>query len=120
DIITPLAVGGCAGDRDAALALLLEIVHRGGAVVHLALPVNAAGVEQDALGERRLAGIGVRHDAHVGQAREVLAAGKRLLAAVHCSRHESYLEGLRAVVSPWSTDLSNIPTEAKQRFSQLR
>ena len=48
------------GDRDAALLLLLHPVHGGGAVVHLADLVVDAGVVQDALGRRRLAGVDVR------------------------------------------------------------
>ena len=52
-------------DRDAALLLLLHPVHHRGAFVHLADLVGDAGIEQDALGRRRLAGIDVRHDADV-------------------------------------------------------
>src|SRR5690606_1390212 len=55
-------------DRDAALLLLLHPVHRRGAVVHLADLVALAGVEQDALRRRRLAGVDVRHDAEVAVA----------------------------------------------------
>ncbi|BDI16597.1 hypothetical protein ANSO36C_23990 [Nostoc cf. commune SO-36] len=52
-------------DRDAALLFLLHPVHRGGAFVHFADLVGLAGVIEDALGRRRLAGIDVRHDADV-------------------------------------------------------
>src|SRR5690606_19314635 len=55
-------------DRDAALLLLLPPVHRRGAVVHLADLVALAGVEQDALRRRGLAGVDVRHDAEVAVA----------------------------------------------------
>ena len=52
-------------DRDAALLLLLHPVHGGGAVVHFADLVALAGVIEDALGRRRLAGIDVGADADV-------------------------------------------------------
>ena len=52
-------------DGDAALLLLLHPVHGRGAVVHFADLVALAGVIEDALGRRRLAGIDVRHDAEV-------------------------------------------------------
>ncbi len=52
-------------DGDAALLLLLHPVHGGSAVVDLAKLVIDAGVEQDALGGRRLAGVDVRRDADV-------------------------------------------------------
>src|SRR6185436_399235 len=52
-------------DRDAALPLLLEEVHRRVAVVDLPRLVDLPGQEEDALGDRRLAGIDVRHDADV-------------------------------------------------------
>ena len=58
-------------DRDAALLLLLHPVHRGAAVVDFTDLVVDAGVEQDALGRRRLAGIDVRHDADVADASQV-------------------------------------------------
>ena len=58
--------GGRGGrDRDAALLLLLHPVHGRRAFVHLANLVIDAGVEQDAFGRRRLAGIDVGHDAEV-------------------------------------------------------
>ncbi len=57
--------GRSRGDRDAALLLLLHVVHDGGAVVHFADLVRNAGVEKDALGRRRLAGVDVRGDTDV-------------------------------------------------------
>ena len=65
DVALPLALGGGGGDGDAALLLLLHPVHDGGALVDLTDLVGDAGVEQDPLGRRRLAGIDVRHDADV-------------------------------------------------------
>ena len=53
------------GDGDAALLLLHHPVHDGRAVVDLAHLVGNAGVEEDALGRRGLAGVDVRHDADV-------------------------------------------------------
>ena len=66
-------------DRDAALLLLLHPVHRGGALMDLADLVGLAGVIEDALGRRRLAGIDVGHDADVAIALERMAAGHGLL-----------------------------------------
>jgi hypothetical protein len=57
--------GGSRGDRDAALLLLLHVIHDGGAVMHFADLVRNAGVEKDALGRRRLAGVDVRRDTDV-------------------------------------------------------
>ncbi len=64
-VVLPLRGGGGGGDRDAALLLLFHPVHRGRALVDLADLVGAAGVVEDALGRRRLAGVDVRHDPDV-------------------------------------------------------
>ena len=61
----PEAGRGGRGDRDAALALLLHPVHDGRAVVHLAQLVGDAGVEEDPLRRRGLAGVDVRRDPDV-------------------------------------------------------
>jgi hypothetical protein len=61
----PLAGRRGRRDRDAALLLLLHPVHRGGALVDLADLVGPAGVVQDPLSRRRLAGVDVRHDPDV-------------------------------------------------------
>ena len=62
-------------DGDAALLLLLHPIHRRGAFVHLADLVALAGVIEDALGRRRLAGIDVRHDAEVAIVLDRMSAG---------------------------------------------
>jgi hypothetical protein len=64
-VLLPLERGGGGGDGDAALTLLLHPVHLGGAVVDLADLVDAAGVEQEALGHGGLAGVDVGDDADV-------------------------------------------------------
>ena len=61
----PLAGRRGRRDRDAALLLLLHPVHRGRALVDLADLVGAAGVVEDPLGRRRLAGVDVGHDPDV-------------------------------------------------------
>ena len=61
----PEAGGRRGGDRDAALLLLLHVVHDRSAVVHLADLVRDAGVEKDALGRGRLPRVDVRGDADV-------------------------------------------------------
>ena len=66
-VVAPGGGGRGGRDRDAALLLLLHPVHHGGALVDLAHLVGAAGVVEDALGRRRLAGVDVRHDADVAR-----------------------------------------------------
>jgi hypothetical protein len=74
----PLAGHGGGGDRDAALALLLHVVGRGIAVMHLTDPVGDAGVVQDALGRRRLTGIDMRGDADIADKAKRLCGGHDL------------------------------------------
>jgi hypothetical protein len=67
----PHAVGRGGLDRDALLALQIHRVHLGADAVfaaHLVNLVNATRVEQDPLGERRLAGVDVCRDADVANA----------------------------------------------------
>jgi hypothetical protein len=82
DDVQPLAVpeggGGGRGDGDAALLLLLHEIHGRGAFVHLAHLVALAGIKEDPLGRRRLAGIDVRHDAEVAVVLDGVVTG-------HCS-----------------------------------
>src|SRR4029077_20191099 len=59
-------------DRDAALLLLRHPVHRGRALVDLTDLVGLAGVEEDALGRRRLAGVDVGHDPDVPDQLELI------------------------------------------------
>ena len=69
-VLAPETGGGGRGDRDAALLLLLHVVHGRGPVVHLAHPVGDTGVEEDALGRGGLPGVDVRHDPDVPGHRE--------------------------------------------------
>ena len=71
--VAPEAGGGGGGDGHAALLLLHHPVHRRGAVVHLADLVGLAGVVQNALGGRGLAGIDVGHDADVARVGQEIA-----------------------------------------------
>jgi hypothetical protein len=75
----PEGRGGGGRDGDPALLLLLHPVHRRGALVDLADLVGLAGVIEDSLGRRRLAGIDVGHDADVAVAFERMAAGHFLI-----------------------------------------
>src|SRR5690606_5969030 len=59
-MVPPLAGGRRRRDRDATLALLLEIVHGRLAIVDLTDLVAAARDVQDALADGRLAGVDVR------------------------------------------------------------
>jgi len=77
-VVVPDARGGGGGDGDSALLLLGHVVHGRGAVVHFTDLVALAGVVEDALGRRRLAGIDVGHDADVaGALQGVLTLGHR-------------------------------------------
>ncbi len=67
-MVAPLRGGRRRRDRDAALLLLRHPVHRRGALVHLAHLVGAAGVVEDPLRRRGLAGVDVRHDPDVADA----------------------------------------------------
>src|SRR6185369_7459177 len=71
----PRARGRGRGDRDAALLLLLHVVHGRGAVVHLADLVVDARVEKDPLGRSRLTGINVGHDADIARSFEWVLPG---------------------------------------------
>ena len=64
-MIFPVRGGGGGGDGDAALPFLRHPVHDGGAFVHFAEFVGTAGVEEDAFGHGRLAGVDVGDDADV-------------------------------------------------------
>jgi hypothetical protein len=66
-VTLPPAGGSSGGDRDAPLLLLHHPVHRGSALVHLAKLVSLAGVEENTLGGRGLAGVDVRHNPDVAQ-----------------------------------------------------
>src|SRR5438034_1462089 len=74
-VLAPEAGGGGRGDGDAALLLLHHPVHHRGALVHLADLVADAGVVEDALRGRGLAGIDVGHDADVARPLEGNQAG---------------------------------------------
>ena len=63
--IMPFARDGGGGDGDPPLALLLHVIGRGVAVVHLPDPVGHAGVVQDPLGRGGLARVDMRGDADV-------------------------------------------------------
>ena len=62
-------------DGDAALLLLLHPVHGGGAVMDFADLVRLAGVIEDALGGRGLAGVDMRHDAEIAVVFDLVFAG---------------------------------------------
>ena len=70
-VAVPEACGRSRGDGDTPLLLLLHPVHRGGTVVHLTDLVADAGVVEDALGSRGLAGIDVCHDADIADLAQV-------------------------------------------------
>src|SRR5207237_190500 len=71
-------------DGDAALLLLLHPVHRRGTFVHFADLVALAGVIEDALGGRGLAGIDMRHDTEVTVVLYGMNAGHRLFLKIRC------------------------------------
>src|SRR3546814_16544829 len=70
----PQAGGRRGGDGDAAFLFLFHPVHRRGAVMDFADLVGLAGIIEDALGRRGLAGVDVRHDTEIAIAFERMAA----------------------------------------------
>src|SRR5581483_7263821 len=87
-VVAPL--GGRRGrrDRDPALLLLDHPVHGRGALVDLTHLVDAARVEQDPLGRRRLARVDVRHDPDVSD----LVDGDGTFLHLQCHVHLSVPE----------------------------
>ena len=68
----PLDGGGGAGDRDAAFAFEVHVVHRGAPfALDLLHAMDAAGVVQDPLAERGLARVDVGRDADVAKFCEI-------------------------------------------------
>src|SRR5262249_37426526 len=83
----------------AALLLLLHPIHRRGAFMHLADLVALAGVEEDPLSRRGLAGIDVGHDAEIAVVLDGMTAGHGVcLSFGFRSDACSYLQLLPAVV----------------------
>ena len=74
-MLVPEAGRGRGRDGDAPLLLLGHPVHRGRALVDLAELVDLLRVEEDPLGDGRLAGVDVRDDPDVAGAREGDEAG---------------------------------------------
>ena len=69
--VTPLEGNAGAVDGDAALALFLVVVGLGRAGIDSAQAIRGAGIIEDMLGGRRLAGIDVGDNAQVADPREV-------------------------------------------------
>ena len=83
-MIEPFARRSRRRDGDAPLLLLGHPVHHGGAIVHFADLVGAAGVVEDALGRGGLAGIDVSHDADVADHRERMPLGRLRVGFMCC------------------------------------
>ena len=95
-MLPPLSGDGGGGNRDSTLALLLHPVGRRATIVDFADFVNHPCIEQDPLGERRLARVNVRGDPDISGALEhVLAVwtirihGRNLLERVSGIRNGS-------------------------------
>src|SRR5688572_5336769 len=86
------------GDGDAALLLLRHPVHRRRALMDLADLVDLLGVEEDALGDRGLAGIDVGDDADVACLREGDVSGHVLVPALY---HLKWLKARFASAILW-------------------
>ena len=74
-LFTPETGRGGGGDGDAAFLLLGHPVHRGCTLVHLAELVVDPRIVEDALGDGRLPGIDVGHDADIAKASERVGLG---------------------------------------------
>src|SRR5206468_10983087 len=76
------------GDRDATLLLLLHPVHRRGTFVHFADLVALAGIIEDALGRRGLAGVDMRHDTEITVVLDGMLARHFVFLASRCRRYQ--------------------------------
>lgn len=85
-----------AGNRDAALALLLHPIHGGGAFIHGTNLVGHTGIEQNPLRRRRFTGVDVRHDSDVPRIFEFENSSHDLLRRPFgfCSHYNSFLQSL--------------------------
>ena len=63
--IAPGAGRRSRGNRDAALLLLLHVIHGRSPFMHFTDTVRDAGIEQDAFRRCRLSGVNVRHDSDI-------------------------------------------------------
>ena len=90
-MLQPEAGGGGGRNGDAAFLFLDHPVHRSSAFMDLAHLVALAGVVEDTLGKRGLAGVDVSHDPDVAGGGECgLAAGSLVVILIECvdsSRH---------------------------------
>ncbi len=78
--LRPTARGRGGSNRNSALALLLHPIRDGGAFMHLAHLVDHSGIKQNALGDRRLAGVNVRGNSDVPRSLERELAVRRVRA----------------------------------------
>ncbi len=101
-VLLPLERGGGGGDRDPALPLLLHPVHLGLAVVDLADLVDLAGVKQEPLRDRRLAGIDVGDHAQVADQIDLRHRFGRGIARNH---GDLYAGDMRALVGAVAASL---------------
>ncbi len=69
--VAPADRGGRAGDRDPALALQVHVVHGRPVAADLLHAVDPAGIEQDPLAQRRLAGVDMGRNTNVSQSCQV-------------------------------------------------
>ncbi len=74
-VVAPIAGGRRGSDGDSALLLLLHPIHGGGAFMHLTDLIGAAGIIENALGRRGLAGIDMGHNADIAIAVERSGTG---------------------------------------------
>src|SRR5690606_38110746 len=87
-------------DRDTTLLLLLHPVHGRRTIVGFADLVVLAGVEQNALGHRRLAGVDVSHDTEIAVVFDFIFAG-------HDSRSLNRFRRLPAVMREGAVGFSH-------------
>jgi hypothetical protein len=66
-MVVPETGSGGGGDGDAAFLLLFHPVHRGGAFVYLADPMDSPCIVQDSLGRGRFARVDMRGDADIAR-----------------------------------------------------
>ncbi len=73
-VVVPIAGRGGRSDRDAAFLFLFHPVHDRCAIMDFADLVALAGIIEDALGRRGLAGVNMGHDPEVAVIRNLVRA----------------------------------------------
>lgn len=106
-------------DGDAVLSFLGHPIHVGGAFMHFTNFVQSAGIEQNALGQGRFAGIDMGGDTNVPNALEGVCMSASMSASMsmrECNSHDQFNQQEQSTkgVSSWRAHLQS-KSEAQRR-----